>query len=171
MGTEVSIVPPSSTDQKNKQDCSALQAVNGSPIVTYGTRSLTLDFALQCVFRWIFVIADTATLIIGADFMWEYGLLVNMKHSKLMDMTTQLHTKGTISHMVFLSPYFSLQQLNTEYHTLLAEFPSVTKPCLPLHPVKHKVTYHITQPDHLFMLDLVGCHLITSVLPGMNSNT
>ena len=36
-----------------------------------------------------------------------------------------------------------LQQLNTEYDTLLAEFPSVIKPCLPPQPVKHTVTHHI----------------------------
>ena len=35
-----------------------------------------------------------------------------------MDMTTQLHTKGTISHVVSLSPLFTLQQFNTEYYTL-----------------------------------------------------
>ena len=107
-GAEVSVVPPSSMDCKKKQNCSALRAVIGSTIATYGTRSLTLDLGLRRIFHWIFVIADTATPIIGADFLWEYGLLVDMKHSKLMDMTTQLHTKGTISHVVSLSPFFSL---------------------------------------------------------------
>ena len=122
---------------------SALRVVNGSSIVTDGTRSLTVDPGLQHIFHWIFVIADTATPIIRADFLREYGLLVYMKHSKLMDMTTQLHTKGTISHVVSLSLFFSLQQLNTEYHTLLAQFTSVTKPCLPPHPLKHNVTHHM----------------------------
>ena len=82
------------------------------------------------MFRWIFVIADTSIPIIGADFPREHRLLVNMKHSRLIDMTTELQTKGTISHVVSLSPSFSLQHSTTEYAALLAEFPAVTKPCV-----------------------------------------
>ena len=142
-GAEVSVVPPSATDRKNKQDCSGLRAVNGSSIATFGTRSITLDLGLRRVFRWIFVIADTSTPIIGADFLREQGLLVNMKHGQLVDMTTQLQTQGIISHVVSPSPSFSLQHLDTDYDALLAEFPSVTKPCLPPQSAKHTVTHHI----------------------------
>ena len=142
-GAEVSVVPPSPNDRNNKQDCSGLRAVNGSSIATFGTRSLTLDLGLRRVFRWIFVIAETSTPIIGADFLREYGLLVNMKHGKLLDMTTNLQIQGTISHVMSPSPSFSLQQSDTEYDALLAEFTSVTKPCLPPQPAKHTVTHHI----------------------------
>ena len=45
------------------------------------------------MFRWIFVIADIRTPIIGADFLREYGLLVNMKHGQLVDMTTNLQSQ------------------------------------------------------------------------------
>ena len=50
-GAEVSVSPPSSTDRKNKQDCSGLRAVNDYPIATFGTGSLTLDLGLRRVFR------------------------------------------------------------------------------------------------------------------------
>ena len=139
-GAEVSVIPPSPTDQKIKQDCAGLRAVNGSAIATFGTWSLTLG--LRRVFRWIFVIADTSTAIIGTDFLREYGLLVNMKRGRLIDMTTLLQTKGTISNVVSLRPSFSPQQADTEYDALLAEFPAVTKPCLPPHPVKHSHSPH-----------------------------
>ena len=169
-GAEVSVIPPCPTDQKIKQDCAGLRAVNGSAIATFGTRSLTLDLGLRRVFRWIFVIADTSTAIIGADFLREYGLLVNMKRGRLMDMTMLLQTKGTISNVVSLRPYFSPQQADTEYDALLAEFPAVTKPCLPPHPVKHTVTHHIntcgppvhTRPRRL-PPDLVDCRPTSSI--------
>jgi len=64
-GAEVSVVPPSREEHKNKQECSGLRTVNGSPIATFGTRSLTIE---RRVFRWIFVVADICTPIIGADF-------------------------------------------------------------------------------------------------------
>ena len=47
-GAEVSVVPPSAADRKNKWDCSGLQAVNGSSIATFGTQS---DLGLRRVFR------------------------------------------------------------------------------------------------------------------------
>ena len=121
MSAEVSVIPPSTTDWMNKQDCSGLQAVNGSPIAIFGTRSLTLDLGLRRVFRWIFVIADTSTPIIGADFLREHGILVIMKHGRLIDMTTELQTRGTISRVVSPSPSFSLQHNTTEYDALLAK--------------------------------------------------
>ena len=140
-GAEVSIIPPTTADRKHKPDL-GLRAVNGSSIPTYGTRSLTIDLGLRRMFRWIFVIADIRTPIIGADFLREYGLLVNLKHGRLLDATTSLQTKGTISHVVSPSPSFP-QLENTEYDALLAEFPSVTKPCTSPRPVRHSVTHYI----------------------------
>ena len=143
-GAEVRVIPPSPTERKHRQDCLDLRAVNGSSITTFGTRSLTLDFDLHCVFWWIFVIADTRMPIIGADFLQEHRLLVDMKHRRLVDTKTNLQTHGTISHVVSLRPTFHLQQHNTEYDALLAEFPSVIKPCLPPQPAKHTVTCNIS---------------------------
>ena len=88
-GTEVSIIPPTAGDQKHKPDL-GLRAVNGSSIPIYGTRSLTTDLGLRRMFRWIFIIADIQTPIIRADFLREYGLLVNLKHGRLLYATTSL---------------------------------------------------------------------------------
>jgi len=142
-GAEVSIIPPLPSERKNRQDCSNLKAVNGSSIAIFGSRSLTLDLGLRHTFRWIFVIADIHTPIIGADFLRQYGLLVNMKHGQLIDMTTNLHSQGTIYHVESLRLSFHLHTVETEYDTVMAEFPSVTKPCLLPQPVKHSVMHHI----------------------------
>ena len=104
-GAEVTIIPPTAADRRHKPDL-GLRAVNGSSIPTYGTRSLTIDLGLRRMFRWIFIIADIRTPIIGADFLREYGLLMNLKHGRLLDATTSLQTKGTISHVVSPSPSF-----------------------------------------------------------------
>ena len=140
---EVRVIPRSPADRHNKKDCLALRAVNGSSIATFGTCSLTLDLGLRRTFRWIFVIADIHMPIIGADFLRKHGLLVNMKHGRLVDTVTTLQTQGTISHIVSPSPSFPTQHSNTEYDALLAEFPSVTKPCASAQPVRHTVTHHM----------------------------
>ena len=69
--------------------------------------------------------------------------MVNMKQGHLVDMTTNLQSQGIISHVVSLRPSLHLQQHSAEYDALLAEFPAVTKPCLPPQTVKHNVTHHI----------------------------
>ena len=88
---------------------------------------------------------------------------MNLRQGHLLDATTSLQSKGIIYHITSPSP--SLTQLhNTEYHAILAEFPSVTKPYTSPHPVHHTVTHHIritgppvhTQarrlpPDHLLI--------------------
>ena len=56
IGAEVSIVPPSRTEQTHRPENFSLQAVNKTMIATYGTRSLTLDLGLRRTFRWAFII-------------------------------------------------------------------------------------------------------------------
>ena len=43
---EVSVVPPTNTECKNHQDGFTLQAVNHTPIKTYGTWLITLNLSL-----------------------------------------------------------------------------------------------------------------------------
>lgn len=45
-GAEVSVVPPSCTEQSHRQDHLSLQAVNNTSIATYVPRSQTLDLGL-----------------------------------------------------------------------------------------------------------------------------
>ena len=94
------------------------------------------------MFQWIFIIADIHTPIIGADFLRDHGLLVNMRQGCLVDTTTSLQSQGNISHIVSPSPSFPSQH-NMEYDAILAVFPSVTKSCAPPCPIKHTVTHHI----------------------------
>ena len=80
-GAEVSVIPPSRIVRRSRRDGLTLQAVNGSSIANFGTQSLTLNLGLRRTFCWIFVLADVG-LIIGADFLRHFGLLVDMKPSQ-----------------------------------------------------------------------------------------
>ena len=66
-GSEVCIIPLSKDEQKNRQNPLGLLAANNSPIVTYRTRSLTLNLGLRRTFRWVFMIAIVRNPILGAD--------------------------------------------------------------------------------------------------------
>ena len=89
-GAEISVLPPSRSDRKHPQKGSDLLAVNGSAITTYGKRSLTLNLGLRRTFRWVFIIANVQSPIIGADFLRQYSLLVDVKHCCLVDSITHL---------------------------------------------------------------------------------
>ena len=68
-GTEVSVIPPSATDRKHRRTSLSLQAVNDSPIMTYGDQLLTVNIGLRWTFQWIFIVANVKQPILGTDFL------------------------------------------------------------------------------------------------------
>ena len=60
-GAQVSVIPPTSQESKHPRTDLTLQAVNDTPIPTFGLRSLPLKLGLRRTFRWVFIIADTTT--------------------------------------------------------------------------------------------------------------
>ena len=88
-GAEVSVLPPSSRDKQNNSPYT-LQAVNKTPISTYGERSMTLDIGLRRAYKWIFIIASVPIPILGADFLKHFSLAVDVKNRKLIDTLTEL---------------------------------------------------------------------------------
>ena len=143
-GAQVSVIPPSHTERRNHRADLVLQAVNYTSISTYGTRSLTLDLGLRRSFRWVFIVADVATPILGADFLRWYNLLVDMRRNRLSDAVTSLAVQGTRAQVSSLSPTLLPRKSKSTFEDLLAEFPTVTQPCNTEQPVKHNVTHHIT---------------------------
>ncbi|BHF57959.1 hypothetical protein SprV_0100090800 [Sparganum proliferum] len=67
-GAEVSVVPPTLAERKNRSSF-CLSAANNSSIPTFGQRFITLNLGLRRIFRWVFIIADVSVALIGADFL------------------------------------------------------------------------------------------------------
>ena len=141
-GADVSVLPPSSSD-KQRISPITLQAVNHSPISTFGEKSCTLDISLHRQFRLIFLIADLPIPILGADFLANFGLQVDVACRQLIDTTTSLTINGfqassTSPHLVFALPNVSLP-----YKDLLKKFLDITRPNYKDTDIKHNVTHHI----------------------------
>ena len=141
-GADVSVIPPSHTDRSHRQDF-CLQAVNNTPIPTYGTRTLTLNLGLRRKFHWGFIIADIQRPIIGADFLHHFSLLVDITNPQLLDGLTNLRVQGISSDDVSPSPAPCLPGPENESTAILREFPSVTQMTTLDHPVQHGITHHI----------------------------
>lgn len=82
--------------EDNEDTGACYYAANGTQIRTFGTKLLELNLILRRAFTWRFTVADVTTSIIGADFLYEFGLLVDLRGKQLIDQITGLTTKGTV---------------------------------------------------------------------------
>ena len=80
-GAEVSIVLPTKIERKRPPNRN-LVAANNTPISTYETHQMTLQFHDK-KFKWRFHVADAHSHIIGADFLRAHGLVPDLNHRRL----------------------------------------------------------------------------------------
>lgn len=121
--------------------CYKLFAANGTQINTYGTLYLELDLNLRRAFRWLFTLADVQQPILGADFLANFQLLIDLNGRRLIDQITNLSTKGNLSNSS--EPTLKTIVNNCPYYDLLCEFPELTKPVSYKETPKHNVCHHI----------------------------
>ena len=140
-GAQVSVLPASRIDRIGGGHGPALEAANGSPIRTFGTRTVNLCFGGQR-FGWDFVTAEVSTPLLGADFLCANGLLVDVMNRRLISAETfsslacELSGSGTTKLSGALSP-------SDVFSPLLAEFPELTEPTFSAAATKHGVEHHI----------------------------
>ncbi|XP_066967130.1 uncharacterized protein [Macrobrachium rosenbergii] len=84
-GATRSVFPPSGEDRRRPPDqTTCLTATNGSPILSYGTKLLSISILGQR-YSWEFIIADVRTPILGVDFLAHFSLAVNVANKHLLD--------------------------------------------------------------------------------------
>ncbi|XP_026465960.1 uncharacterized protein LOC113369433 [Ctenocephalides felis] len=125
-GSVISILPAQKFANGHSKEELVLFAANSSRISTYGKRTLELDLSLRRSFSWQFVVADVATAIIGADFLSNYNLLIDLKGRRLIDSTTGLTSDGK----VLKAQQFNISTVNPAepFKDLLAQYIAITKP-------------------------------------------
>ena len=141
-GAAVSIIPRSSLDRLKAPEYT-LQAVNGTPIATYGTRSLTLSLGLRQTFRWIFIIASVPQPILGADFLHHFHLILDVKNKKVFSNSTHVSTPCVKSEIPTSFKTISYLTQTAVNHSVLRQFPQLFKHRGDSLPVKHSVVHHI----------------------------
>lgn len=87
----MSLIP---VTKEQKQSINPVQsnlfAANKTPINIYGIEVISLNLNLRREFMWAFIIADINVPIIGADFLHNFDLMVDIKNAQLVDNTTKL---------------------------------------------------------------------------------
>lgn len=125
-GADLSIFP-ASLQQKTKRPSSyCLYAANGTPIRTYGNEIKILNLGLRRSFKWEFLIADVTRPIIGADFLANFGLMIDIKNKIIMDGLTKLQSKC----YAIQTQYERINTVieGTAFNDLFGEFKSLTTP-------------------------------------------
>ena len=85
-GSTVSISPLSYVDNDKPATSRNLFALNQTEVKTYGKRNLTITIGLsQREMEWNFIVVDTATAIIGADFLSYYKLAFDVGAKRLIE--------------------------------------------------------------------------------------
>nr|VZI48126.1 unnamed protein product [Spirometra erinaceieuropaei] len=143
-GAEVSVVPPTLAQSKT---CSSfcLTAANNSGIPTFGQRSITLDFGLRRIFRWVFIIAEISVALIGVDFRANFNLLVDLKNHRLVNSITNLHARCQSDVNPCMNPLTDMPISDCPFHLLLRQFPPpLGNPSFRAVDIKHTVTHHIS---------------------------
>ncbi|KAL1116676.1 hypothetical protein AAG570_005148 [Ranatra chinensis] len=137
-GASVSVVPVS-RKQGLQRDLYTLHAANGSPIGTYGQVRRQLDLGLGKLLEWTFTIADVHRPIIGADFLFHHGLLVDIRRHRLVDRLP----KRPFCQVAEGTPTVYTVPAGSPYAELLQQFPDITCPGNLHREVRHLVRHHI----------------------------
>ena len=120
-----------------------LQAVNHSPIPTYGQISRSLDLELRRDFTWVFTVADLPYPILGSDFQQHFNLLVNMRKPRLIDGNTELSDTGFKANTSPISLVFFIATIDDPYHTLLRSSTELANLNFVVSKPTHSTTHHI----------------------------
>ena len=144
-GADGSILPPSDYDRKHATRGEPLTAANGSNIPTFGQRTTTLRLGSR-VFRWNFVVADVKRPILGADFLAEFNLLIDVHHRRLVDATTYESINAEFALLDVLRVFHIRPRPTSEHDKVIDEFPLLLTPNYSPKPPKHGVEYFI--PTH-----------------------
>ena len=119
-----------------------LIAANGSRILTYGYKSLQLSFA-GSNYKWDFIVADVSIPIIGADFLANFNLLVDVANRRLVNASTLAATPIAAAPADLA---LQIADASDTYSSLKSSYPEVFRPVLHLTPrtsADHGVFHHI----------------------------
>ncbi|UYV76853.1 hypothetical protein LAZ67_14002205 [Cordylochernes scorpioides] len=148
-GADISIIPPKDKNRMPSSDYK-LYAANGTEIVTYGTKVRNLDIGLRHQFQWPFVIANTNRAIIGADFLNNFGLIIDIKNKRLIDGITNLSIRGVIQSISDMGNISTLNS-SSKVSAILTKYPNLCRPPSDFVEAKHSVKHYIPtigQPIH-----------------------
>ena len=142
-GADLCIFPRTLLQGRRPKSNYTLCAANDSEIATYGFENFSLDFGLRRAFNWRFVVADVGKSIIGVDFLYHYGLLVDVTKKRLLDNITTLSVTGKVS--ACKDDWLGIRAVRKSscWHDILLQYPEITRPAGAFAKIKHSTRHEI----------------------------
>ncbi len=143
-GADVSVWPARFVRNPRVDPSFRLFAANGSAVNAFGTKILKLDIGLRREFSWEFIIADVSMPIIGADFLRNTGLLVDIQRQRLIDPLTSLYSPGALS-SIDCSTLSRIDKsvMDPGVFNVISKFPTVIFGNINIDNTKHNVTHKL----------------------------
>ena len=82
-GASRSLIPRRLVKGHQRKSAFTMQAANGSSISTYGNKEYPLNYGSK-QYSWKFLVADVFMPIIGADFLYNFSLAVDVRNRRLL---------------------------------------------------------------------------------------
>lgn len=120
-----------------------LSAANNSTIGVYGEKVLTVSLNLRRDFTHKFLIADVSKPILGADFLTNFDLIVDLKNKRLMDTSTNLQISGIHQFDLTPTPRRYVYSVDRKYDDILKDFPDITSEPDYHAKQQHNTVHHI----------------------------
>ncbi|GBL89901.1 hypothetical protein AVEN_213527-1 [Araneus ventricosus] len=138
-GATVSVFPITEKDRGNLDRKTVLFAANGSSIYTYGKRALSLNLGFPKKFLWTFIIADVSKPILCADFLSHFGLVIDVKNCRLIDLARRVSVRGfrTSQPSTGITSVYG----GNQYHSLLLKFPNLVNSSKQVKDPCHNTTH------------------------------
>ena len=119
-----------------------LQAANGTPITTYGAISVTLHLNNR-TYSARLVKADVKRPLLGADFLRQHNLLVDICGKRLIEADTYSSilcaaTHAPVHQLATISP------VSNQYRKVLLSYQEIIQPTFSSDTVIHGVQHYIT---------------------------
>ena len=130
-----------------------LTAANETSIPTYGTITSIIQLN-GSVYEWKFTLAQTSVPLLGADFLIHHSLMVDLKHSRLVDPEAIMAVQRQRNSVQ--QPVNTSHVNNTPYKQVIDRFRDVFRQQLKQQrgtAPKHGVYHHITTSGPLCPLD------------------
>ena len=125
-GAQVSVVPATLRDTHFGASDERLQAANGTSISTYGAQHVSLRLG-TATYNVRLVKADVKRPLLGADFLRQYNLLVDIRGKRLIEADT--YTSLPCS-SIYINPCHlaTIYPSANQYHKVLQDYPEILQP-------------------------------------------
>jgi Reverse transcriptase (RNA-dependent DNA polymerase) len=107
---------------------------------SHSEQELTITSAGQ-PYKWTFLLADVEDPLLGADFLWHFGLVVDLYAGCLIQAETLQWIGDCVGTAIFSEVLSVVEATPPRLRALLSQFPEVLNSSGELLPVKHTVRH------------------------------